>query len=371
MDKKDIAMHSHFVTDNIIPLIENGVLTCRKKNFHPEKIVTSFALGTKELFNFINNNPYIEFFPTDYVCNPYSISRNHKMVAICQAFEIDLTGLVNASTKGYNFYSGIGDAVDFMRGAALSKGGKPIIVLPSTSLNGKRSKIVPQLNKGAGIIFPRADIHYVVTEWGVAYLHGKTIRDRVLDLILVAHPKFRQELLEEAKKLNYIYTDQLLSCDEEGNICVYPYQYETMIKTRQDEKVYIRPVKTTDEATLKDLYYSLNERDRYLRFFSLRKEFLHSKTQDEVNIDYENTFSIGAFVGDLADPEMVGNATYHFNKKINLAEFSFIIKKDWRGKGLGSYLLNHQYYFPLLTNQFHYLLLLRQYPQNLYLLLVT
>ncbi|MFX1273463.1 MAG: GNAT family N-acetyltransferase [Promethearchaeota archaeon] len=341
MDKKDLGMHSHFITDNIIPLIENGVLTCRKKNYHPEKIVTSFALGSKKLFDFINNNPYIEFYPTDYVCNPYIISKNKKMVSISQAFQIDLTGQVNASTKGYNFYSGIGDAVDFMRGAALSKGGKPIIVMPSTSLNGKKSKIVPQLDKGAGVIFPRADVHYVVTEWGVAYLHGKTIRDRVLELICVAHPKFRQELLDEAKKLNYIYSDQILACDEEGNICVYPRRYETIFKTKQNEKIYVRPLRTTDETSLKDLYYSLNERDRYLRFFLVKKDFLHSKTQNEVNIDYENTFSIGAFVGDFADQEMVGDATYHLNKKINMAEFSFIIKKDWRGRGLGSYLLNH------------------------------
>ncbi len=341
MDKKDLGMHSHFITDNIIPLIENGVLTCRKKNFHPEKVITSFALGTKKLFDFINNNPYIEFYTTDYICNPYNISQNDKMVSIIQAFEIDLTGQVNASTKGYNFYTGIGDSVDFMRGAALSKGGKPIIVLPSTTLNEKRSKIVPQLEKGAGIMFPRADIHYVVTEWGVAYLHGKTIRDRVLELILIAHPKFRQELLVEAKKLNYIYSDQQLSCDEEGNICIYPRRYETIITLDQNERIFIRPVKTTDEATLKDLYYSLNERDRYLRFFSFKKEFPHSKTQNEVNIDYEKTFSIGAFVGDFPDQEMVGNATYYLDKKINIAEISFVVKDKWREKGLGSYLLNY------------------------------
>ncbi|MBN1802014.1 MAG: GNAT family N-acetyltransferase [Candidatus Lokiarchaeota archaeon] len=340
-DKRDLGMHSHFLTDNIIPLIEKGVLTCRKKNFHPEKIITSFVLGTKKLYNFINLNPYIEFFPTDYVCNPNIISQNKKMVSICQAFEIDITGQVNASTKGYKFYSGIGDNVDFMRGAALSKGGKPIIVLPSTTLNGKKSKIVAQLEKGAGVILPRADVHYVVTEWGVANLHGKTIRDRVLALICIAHPKFRPELLEQAKELNYIYTDQLLACDEEGNICIYPKQYETSFHTRDKHKIHVRPLKTTDEAPLKELYYSLNERDRYLRYFEIKKEFLHSKTQDEVNIDYENAFSIGAFVGDFPDQEMIGTASYHLNKKINMAEFDFIIKKQWRGYGLGSFLLHH------------------------------
>ncbi|TFF90002.1 MAG: GNAT family N-acetyltransferase [Promethearchaeota archaeon] len=340
-DKKDLGMHSHYITDNIIPLIEEGILTCRKKSFHPEKIVTSFTLGTKKLYDFINNNPYIEFYSSDYVCNPKYIGMNKKMVSINQAFQIDLTGQVNTSTKGYDFYSGIGDTVDFMRGAAFSKGGKPIIVLPSTRKNNSISNIVPHLDEGAGVILSRADAHYVVTEWGIAYLHGKTIRERVIELICIAHPKFRQELLEKAKKLNYIFHDQLLPCDEEGRICIYPYQYETIFRTRDSEIVRIRPVKTTDEPLLKDLYYSLNERDRYLRFFGLRKEFTHSKTQSEVNIDYKNVFSIGAFVGEIEKEEMVGSATYHLDPDTNMAEYSFLVREDCRGKGLGSFLYHH------------------------------
>ncbi|TFG13249.1 MAG: GNAT family N-acetyltransferase [Promethearchaeota archaeon] len=339
--KKDLGMHSHYVTDNIIALIENGVLTCRKKNFHPEKIITSFTLGTKKLYDFINNNPYIEFYPSDYVCNPKYIGMNKKMVSINQALQIDLTGQVNTSTKGYDFYSGIGDTVDFMRGAAFSKGGKPIIVLSSTRKNDSISNIVPHLDEGAGVILSRADVHYVVTEWGIAYLHGKTIRERVIELICIAHPKFRQELLDEAKKLNYIFHDQLLPCDEEGRICIYPSKYETIFRTRTGEIVKIRPVNTTDEPLLKELYYSLNERDRYLRFFELRKEFTHSKTQSEVNIDYKNVFSIGAFIGNIQKEEMVGSATYYLNPKNNMAEYSFLVREDFRGKGLGSFLYHH------------------------------
>jgi len=340
-DKKDLGMHSHFITNNIIPLIENAVLTSRKKNFHPEKIITSYALGTKELYDFVDNNPYIEFYPTDYVCNPRYIAMNKNMVSINQAVQIDLTGQVNTSTKGYKFHTGIGDTVDFMRGAALSKDGKPIIVLPSTKKNGTESTIVSHLDEGAGVILSRADVHYVVTEWGVAYLHGKTIRERVLELICIAHPNFRQTLLEEAKKLNYIYSDQILPCDEEGNICIYPKQYETYFKTLNNEKIIVRPVKTTDEPLLKDLYYSLDERDRYLRFFEVKKEFTHSKTQHEVNIDYEKICSIAAFIGDISDQEMVGNASYHYNPRNNMAEFDFLIKKEWRGKGIASFLYRH------------------------------
>jgi len=340
-DKKDLGMHSHYITDNIIPLIEEGVLTSRKKNFHPEKIITSFALGTKKLYDFVNNNPYIEFYPSDYVCNPRYIGMNKKLVSINSARQIDLTGQVNAATEGYGFYSGIGETIDFMRGAAFSKGGKPIIIMPSTSRDGKKSRILPHLDEGAGVMLSRGDAHYVITEWGVAYLHGKTIRERVLELICVAHPDFRHWLLDEAKKLNYVYSDQILPCDEEGRICRYPSEYETISTLHGGEKVQIRPVKPTDEPLLKELYYSLNETDRYLRFFEVRKEFTHSKTQYEVNIDYKNIFSIGAFLGEIGREEMIGNATYHLNPQLNMAEYSFLVKEDYRGKGLGSFLYQH------------------------------
>ena len=340
-DKKDLGMHSHYITDNIIPLIEEGVLTCRKKNFHPEKIITSFALGTKKLYDFVDNNPYIEFFPSEYVCNPRYIGRNKNMVSINSARQIDLTGQVNAATEGYRFYSGLGETIDFMRGAAFSKRGKPIIIMPSTSRDGKKSRIVPHLDEGAGVMLSRGDVYYVVTEWGVAYLHGKTIRERVLELICVAHPKFRNELLDDAKKLNYVYSDQLLPCDDEGNICIYPHEYETSFVSRDGEKFIIRPVKTTDEPLLKDLYYSLTERDRYLRFFEVKKEFTHSKTQAEVNIDYDTIFSIGTFIGEIGKEKMIGCATYYLNPKLNMAEYSFVVSEDYRGKGIGSFLYQH------------------------------
>ena len=341
MDKKDLGMHSHYITDNIIPLIEKGVLTCRKKNLFPGKIITSFALGTEKLYKFIDNNPFIEFHPSDYVCNPKFIGKNKNLISINSARQIDLTGQVNASTEGYSFYSGLGDTIDFMRGAAFSKGGKPIIIIPSTTRDGEKSRIVSHLDVGAGVMLSRGDVHYVVSEWGVAYLHGRSIRDRIIELICIAHPKFRKQLLEEAKALKYVYSDQILPCDDDGNICLYPKDYETYFKTQDDEKIIIRPVKTTDEPLLKDLYYSLDERDRYLRFFEVKKEFTHSKTQYEVNIDYFKIFSIGAFIGDVSNQEMVGNATYYLNPSNNMAEFSFVIKKDFRGKRIATHLYHH------------------------------
>ena len=341
VDKNDLGMHSQYLTDNVINLIEDGILTCRRKTFHPGKIITSTALGTKKLYDFVDNNPYIEFYPADYVCNPRIIGKNNKMISINSARQIDLTGQVNASTEGRTFYSGLGETIDFMRGAALSKGGKPIIIIPSTTKDRKKSRIVANLDKGAGVMLSRGDVHYVVTEYGVAYLHGKSIRERVLSLICIAHPKFRNELLIDAKALNYVFEDQIIACDHRGRACIYPIEYETYFKTKSNDKIHVRPIKTTDEPLLKDMYYSLNERDRYLRFFELRKEFTHSKTQNECNIDYNTIFSIGAFIGEIGNEEMIGNANYYLNPKTNTAEFSFIVTKDWRGKGIASFLYQH------------------------------
>ena len=193
-DKKHLGMHTEMFADGVIKLVDDGILTNEKKTLHPGKIIASFVLATQPLFDFINNNPIIEFHPSHYVNDPFIISQNDKMVAINSAIEVDLTGQVCADTIGRYFYSGFGGQVDFIRGASRSKGGKPIIALPSTAKNGQRSRIVPFLAEGAGVTTSRGDVHFVVTEFGVADLYGKTIRQRVKALIDIAHPAFREEL---------------------------------------------------------------------------------------------------------------------------------------------------------------------------------
>jgi 4-hydroxybutyrate CoA-transferase len=194
MDRRDLGIHTELISDNVIPLVEAGVITGERKNFKPRKIILGFVLGTKKLFDFVDENPVFEFHPSAYTNDPFRISQNNKMVAINSAIEIDLTGQVCAETIGTRFYSGFGGQLDFIRGAARSKGGKPIIALPSTAKNETVSRIAPRLAHGAGVLTGRADVHYVVTEYGIAYLHGKTIRQRAEALIQVAHPKFRNEL---------------------------------------------------------------------------------------------------------------------------------------------------------------------------------
>jgi 4-hydroxybutyrate CoA-transferase len=208
MDRKDLAVHSELVSDGVIPLIEAGVITGARKNFKPRKIILGFALGTKKLFDFVDNNPIFEFHPTAYTNNPASIARNDNMVAINSALQIDLTGQVCSDSIGNQFYSGIGGQVDFIRGASRSKGGKPIIAIPSIAKQGTISRIVPMLSPGAGVVTSRGLIRYVVTEYGVAYLHGRTIRERAQALIEIAHPKFREELYEYCEKTKWLHRPQ-------------------------------------------------------------------------------------------------------------------------------------------------------------------
>src|SRR6516162_4748475 len=208
MDRKDLGIHSELVSDGVMPLIEAGVITGARKNFKPRKIILGFALGTRDLFEFIDNNPIFEFHPTAYTNDPALIARNDKMVAINSALQVDLTGQVYSDSIGTYFYSGIGGQVDFLRGASRSKGGKPIIALSSTAKGGTISRIVPMLTPGAGVVTSRGLIRYIVTEFGVAYLHGKSIRERAKALIEIAHPDFRDELYEYCERTKWLQRPQ-------------------------------------------------------------------------------------------------------------------------------------------------------------------
>ncbi len=201
---KDLGIHTELFSDGVIDLVERGVITCARKTFHPGKIVSGFLFGSQKLYEFVDNNPLIEMHPTDYVNDPFNIAQNERMVAINSAVEVDLTGQVCADSIGSRIYSGVGGQVDFIRGAARAKGGMPIIAFPATAKRGALSRIVPTLKNGAGVVTTRNDVYYVVTEFGVASLHGKTVRQRAQALIQIAHPKFRNELTAAAKELEYL-----------------------------------------------------------------------------------------------------------------------------------------------------------------------
>jgi 4-hydroxybutyrate CoA-transferase len=211
---KDLGIHTEMLSDSVISLIESGVINGSRKSIHRGKIVTGFVLGTKKLFNFVNHNPAFEFHPNAYTNDPYVISENYKMVAVNSALQVDITGQVCTGSIGTFFYSGIGGQVDFIRGASRCKGGKPIIAIPATAKCGQISRIVPMLDPGAGVVTSRGSVHYVVTEYGVAYLHGRTIRQRAEALIEIAHPKFHEELYAYCEKTRWLHC--LLSVSQSG-----------------------------------------------------------------------------------------------------------------------------------------------------------
>ncbi|MCG3157400.1 MAG: Butanoate coenzyme A-transferase [bacterium] len=202
--KKDLGIHTEMVSDGVMQAIEDGIVTNAYKSLHPGKVIATFLLGSERLYAYSHNNPLFELHQVDYTNDPFVVARNDNMISINSALEVDLTGQVCSDSIGYTIYSGFGGQVDFTRGAARAKGGRPIIALSSTAKNGQISRIVPHLKEGAGVVTSRGDVHYVVTEHGIAYLHGRSIRERVRAMIDIAHPKYREELESFAKLRKYI-----------------------------------------------------------------------------------------------------------------------------------------------------------------------
>ena len=334
-DKRDLGIHTEMLTDAILDLIEAGVVTNARKTLHRGKTVISFCVGTQRLYDFVDRNPFFEFHPSDYVNDTFVISRNDRMVAINSALEVDLTGQVCADSIGYLFYSGIGGQVDFIRGAARSRRGKPIIALPSTAKGGTVSRIVSHLSEGAGVVTTRGDVHYVVTEYGIADLHGKNIRERALALIHIAHPKFREELLEQAKLRRYIFIDQL------PPLGVYPAELETYVTLRPGMKILFRPIKPTDEAMMQELFYSLSEDSIYYRFFHRTQVMPHKKVQRFTTIDYQKEMAIVGVVEEYGREKIIAVGRYSLEPESNMAEVALLVHDDWQGRGIGTRLLKY------------------------------
>jgi acyl-CoA hydrolase/GNAT superfamily N-acetyltransferase len=336
--KKDLGVHTDMLTDAYLHLVERGVITNTRKNFHPKKIIASFCMGSRKLYDFVHNNPMVEFHPIEYTNDFSIISKNEKMVSINSALQVDLSGQVCADSMGYTIYSGVGGSVDFIRGATLSKGGRSIIVLPSTTLDGNESRIVPHLSEGAGVVNTRGGVHYVVTEFGAVNLHGKTVRERALDLINLAHPKFRGELLAAAKRLRYVYEDQLLPL---GDTPQYPAEWEVSQPCGDDGRVIFRPLKPTDEGSLKEFFHSLPHHTHYIRFISAMRVFPQRNLQDLLHIDYEKEMSVVGVIGPGGSEKVIALGRYLLDEETNIAEVDFAVLQEWQSKGVASYLLNH------------------------------
>lgn len=334
--KKNLGVHTELLSDGIVDLIEKGVINNSRKSILRGKTVASFSMGCKETYDFLNDNPGIEFRQIDYTNNPLIIAQNKNMTAINSALQIDLTGQATAESLGKTFYSGIGGSADFMRGAVLAPGGKTILVLQSTARNESISRIVPFLDEGSGVTIGRGDTRYVVTEYGIAYLHGKNIRERAMALISIAHPKFRPWLMNEAKKLNLIYKDQAFVTDEKGE---YPEGLETRRTSKAGQKMFFRPVRMTDEPLLKDFFYSLSDESMFRRFISVRKDMPHERLQKLTAIDYTKEMVMLAIIETAQKEEIIGVGQYGINESVHTAEVALVVRDKFQHKGVGTELL--------------------------------
>ncbi len=338
-DKKDLGIHTEMISDGIIDLVESGAVTGACKSIDRGRITCSFCMGSRKLYDFVNDNPLFSFRPTEYVNNPAVIGKQKRMVSVNMALEIDLTGQVCSDSVDGRFYSGIGGQVDFNRGAAFSEHGRSIITMPSTRDKGEVSRIVATLHPGSGVVVTRGTVHFVVTEYGVAYLHGKSIQERVMALISIAHPDFREQLFQEALACKYIRPSK----SGLGGRFVVPGEefMRTTYLLKNGVEVKFRSIMPTDEPHLRDLVYNLSQETIYYRFMSRIQRFSHRQIQDFVFIDHRRDVAIVGTIPEAHGEEIIAVGRYYLNEKTNKAEVAFVVRDSWQNFGIGVFLFRH------------------------------
>ncbi len=334
-DHKDLGIHTEMMGDGVIDLMDRGIINNRCKTFHHGKAITTFCLGSRRLYDYVHQNPHIEFYPSEHVNNPVNIAKNDHMVAINSAIEVDLTGQVVADSLGFRFYSGIGGQVDFIRGASMSKYGRPIIALPSTAKNGEVSKIVPYVTQGSGVVTSRGDVHYVVTEYGIATLRGKSIRERALELIQIAHPKFRDQLLEAVREHYWVpdYQQQKpTDIPEWGHIEVRKLKLE-------GERYSFRPLQPSDERLLQEFFYSHTKETLLMRYSYQINQMPREKAAALVAVDQTRDLAlcITHSRGPREEIEAIGR--FYYLPQANAAEVAFVVRESQQGRGMAKTLL--------------------------------
>lgn len=332
--KNDLGFHSQYLTNDIMHLYAMGVITNRKKGYNEGKMVASAALGSASLYEFLHDNPAIEFHPSEYVNDPYIISRHSRMVSMNVAKAVDLTGQVSAEAVAQTLFAGVSGIVDFVRGARRSPGGKSILMLPSTTPDGKRSRIIPMMNDEA-VVVTRGDVHYVATEYGVVNLFGKNLQERAVAMISIAHPKFRDELFHAAQKAGLVGSERTLG---EAAKAVYPVNLEEQVVI-DGQNVIIRPAKLVDERRIQEHYYTMDKDDVLLRFFHEKTIFDRWEVENKSQIDYIKDLTLIGVVGEAGFGKVIAVAEYLLLMESNMAEVAFTINREFQGKGIGKLLL--------------------------------
>ncbi|MBF0588316.1 MAG: GNAT family N-acetyltransferase [Magnetococcales bacterium] len=339
-NKQNLGIHTEMLTDAMIDLVESGAVNGAEKSVDCGQVVASFCLGSQRLFDYMDDNPIFSMHPTEYVNDITVIARQHRMVAVNTALEVDLTGQVCADSIGERFYSGVGGQVDFNWGASRSEGGKAIIALPATANIGGEvvSRIVARLSPGAGVVTTRGEVHYVVTEYGVAYLHGKSIQERVMALIAIAHPDFRGPLIHQAIESHYLRPEL---ATVEGKILVNPDEGRTTLSLKDGSRLTVRSVQPQDERRVKKFLYSLSADAVYRRFMSPLRHFTLQRIRHFIYVDHRREVVVIATIPVPAGERIVGVAGYYLDQESNRAEIALVIRDKWQGRGLGRRLFNH------------------------------
>lgn len=338
-DKKDLGIHTELLTDGVVDLAKAGVVNGSQKTVDRGRITCSFCMGSKKLYDFVNDNPMVCFRPTEYVNDSNVIGKQKRMVSINMALEVDLTGQVCSDSVGGRFYSGIGGQVDFNRGAARSEGGRAILVMPSVNHTGERSRIVATLQPGSGVVISRGTVHYVVTEYGVAYLHGKSVQDRVIALISIAHPEFREQLMEEAVKAHLV-PPEMGKFGERMGMLGEEFMRSSILLDNGTQ-VSFRSIRPTDEPNMRDLLYNLSQETIYYRFMSNQQRFSHQQIKDFVFIDHRRDVAIVGTVPEAHGDAIIAVGRYYLNERTNKAEVAFVVRDGWQNQGLGKFLFRH------------------------------
>lgn len=334
-EHKNLGLHTEMMSDGVVELIEAGVINNRKKSIHPGKSIVSFCFGTERLYKFIHENPYVEFHPSDYVNRPNVIAKNDNMISINSALQVDLTGQVVSDSLGTKFYSGIGGQVDFVVGATMSKGGRSIIALPSTAKNGSVSRIVPFISEGSGVVTSRGHVDYIVTEFGVAKLKGKPIRERALELIRISHPDFRESLLEQIQKHFYVPDYQQKTpteIPEYGDLQLRP------LTLKDGGKYFLRALNPSDERRLQEFFYSHTKETIRLRYNQTIKQMSHEKSADLVSVNQavDLALAIIRLEGEKRRIDAVGR---FYRASEDTVELAFVTRESQQGKGMASVLM--------------------------------
>jgi acyl-CoA hydrolase/GNAT superfamily N-acetyltransferase len=337
-DHSHLGIHTEIVTDALIDLIESGVVDNSTKKMYRGKSLATSCMGTRRLYDYVHDNSMVEFYPSDAILSPAFIASHDRMVAVNLAIQVDLRGQIRQGSPTWTAFEGSGGDHDFMRGASLSKWGRSIICLRSTSLRSARSTIVPTFGPKAAVIMNRGDVNYIVTEYGIAYLGGKSIRDRSMALIEIAHPDHRDDLMRQARELGYVYSDQVYF-----KVCSPEFRR----RVRADRmfkggiRGHIRVIKPTDESMMRDLFYNLSEESVYLRYFSPRRSMPHTNLQQYVNLNEDEGMSLVVTVGPRENRKIIAEARYMVEPGKDYPDVAFMVDENYQRRGIASALLHY------------------------------